>query len=45
MAMAILIGALTAIGWWSGGKVTSAIDNAFKANAPACETKIEQKVE
>lgn len=28
MAVALVVGFLTAIGWWGGNKVTSAIDNA-----------------
>lgn len=42
MATAILIGALTAIGWWSGQKVTSAIDSVLPSNQPVCEQKVEK---
>jgi hypothetical protein len=40
MSIALLVGFLTAIGWWGGNKVTSAIDSVLETKQ-GCEVKKE----
>ena len=42
MAVALVVGFLTAIGWWGGNKVTAAIDSAM-AQPTAQIQKADQK--
>lgn len=38
IATAIVIGFFSAVGWWSGNKVTGAIDAAFVVTTVQCAT-------
>jgi hypothetical protein len=40
MGVALVVGFLTAIGWWGGNKVTTVIDNAI---APPVSCSVQEK--